>query len=73
MGIQSVQRGVYFSLTQVNAYHFETHNYEFQVAEYAFEDKKNALLKNLIPTYNKCEKEQGDIPYVSIFVTHHRA
>lgn len=69
---RAYKKGAYFGLLPVNAYHFDSHTTEFQVDRYALVDQKNELLSNLVPIYNKNEKEKGEIPYVSVFITHHK-
>lgn len=69
---RAYKKGVYFNILPVNAYHFDSQADEFQVDRYALVDQKNDLLRNLVPVYDKSEKNLGEIPYVSIFITHYK-
>ena len=70
---RAYKKGAYFHIQdKVLAYHVECRNYEFQIQRSADLEKRDILLKNLVPVFNRHEKEPGDIPYVSIFVTNYK-
>jgi chondroitin synthase len=70
---RAYKKGAYFHIqSEVLSQHFECHESEFQVQRNSRLVERNALLRNLVPVFEKSEKECGEIPYVSIFVTHYK-
>jgi len=69
---RAYKRGVYFALIpNVHAVHFDCLTSEYQVDRDTDRQKKNTLLRDLVPLYSKSEHMKGEVPYVSIFVTHY--
>lgn len=64
------KEGIYFHINKdAKAYHYDCREEEYQVDRYLNEDKKNQLLKDLVPIHNSQQETEGHTPYVSIFIT----
>lgn len=57
---------------EINSYHFDCRTYEYQTDRYLDLEKKNALLTSLVPAFERGYLvPNGEVPYVSVFVTHY--
>jgi chondroitin synthase len=69
---RAYKKGMYFEvISHANAYHFDCYPQEYQVDRYEDLTKKNDLLNELVPAFEQCRFNQGDTPFISIFVTHY--
>jgi chondroitin synthase len=69
---RAYKKGAYFHIQrEVLSSHIECHAGEFQISRSDTLEKRNLLLANLVPVYNQNEKNIGEVPYVSIFVTNY--
>lgn len=69
---RAYKKGYYFDIDfDVNSYHFESRESEHQTDRYLELDRKNLLLRELVPAFESGYLHRdGEVPYVSVFVTH---
>jgi len=67
------KRGRYFFINRdAKAFHFESKASEHQVSRVDYKDEKEQLLRELVPIYRNSERLEGEVPYVSVFMTYFR-
>ena len=70
---RAYKKGVYFHIQKnVLSSHIECHVDEFQTPRSVYLEKRNLLLSDLVPVYNRNENRLGEIPYISVFVTNYK-
>jgi len=69
---RAYKKGYYFDIDlDVHSYHFESRESEYQTDRYFELERKNLLLRDLVPAFESGYLHRdGEIPYVSVFMTH---
>ena len=69
---RAYKKGYYFDIDfDVNSYHFESRESEHQTDRYLELEQKNLLLRELVPAFESGYLHRdGEVPYVSVFMTH---
>lgn len=70
---RAYKRGYYFKFDpEVHAWHFDCRSFEYQENRYTDLSQKNKLLRSLVPAFENGYLDPiGEVPYVSIFITHY--
>jgi len=69
---RAYKKGYYFDIDpDINSYHFESRESEYQTDRYLELERKNLLLRELVPAFEGGYLyKDGEVPYVSVFITH---
>ena len=69
---RAYKKGFYFHMDlELQSYHFECRDFEYQVDRNECFSEQRALLSDLVPAFEDAYLREGETPYVSVFVTHY--